>query len=252
MRASTPCSITRVDGAGRVPRRAAGERDDEDVGAEREDPGREDELHPADVAGSEQQHERGCVAQHGQPSRHQLQPRRDRRGRHREDGRHPHPVHLGQVGRAPATERPHAADTGACWGLGRCGDEAGGDGTGGEGHGDEEQPAAEEHGGEEAVLAVSDPVADRADEPQEGDPGDGRGTRRAERSDGDRDGRVRHADLRAPRCDRRARTRITPRVVIEFGCPPRHPDHPAEGGDGGPARVDDGPIETRGPVRWPS
>ena len=35
--------------------------------------------------------------------------------------------------------------------------------------GDEEKPAAEEHGGEEAVLTLADAVADDADEPQEGD-----------------------------------------------------------------------------------
>jgi hypothetical protein len=38
-------------------------------------------------------------------------------------------------------------------------------------HGDEEQATAEEDGREEAVLALTDAVAEHTDEPQEGDAG---------------------------------------------------------------------------------
>jgi hypothetical protein len=141
---------------------------DQDLQAEDEDPGREHQLHPGRYPDADQQDQRADQAGQDEPPGHDRGTARDVDRGEREHRRHPHRVDVQQ---APGEVAVQLQDVWAR--LSRRGrDGRARNGRGHEQHADEQQAAAQEHGGEQAVLALADPVPQHPDEPQEGDPGE--------------------------------------------------------------------------------
>ena len=142
----------------------------EDRGAHQEHPGGKRQLEPLLVGGAHQEQHRDQVAEVRDPARQCRGTEPCRADGDREHRGHPHGVDGDESLRGVPSVGP---DLRAAVRLLQHQDQAGRDRGPGEEQGQEEQPAAHEDRREQAVLDVSQLLADHPDEPQERDPGEG-------------------------------------------------------------------------------